>query len=239
MLSDHSNLRWLGRNFHVRPRHLHFQLCISITCILLILQSILLGWCFFLSLITMVTAAAGCHRSLERLPREVEVGDTKGNEGSEGMDERTGIVLMFQTSGSNWGIKDMSRRPRGRWGLPCVLCITKVCHVSPVIPNQIFLTQRGAEQVNDYFAALAEPPDPGIKAVNILCPKVSQKQKATEIGSVLQSFPSGQARNSINVILPDLPTEPPKHGPVPASPSPSQFGFKHRKWRLSTVSGQL
>lgn len=62
----------------------------------------------------MATAAAGCHRSLERLPREAEVGDTKGNEGSEGMGEWTGIVLMFQTSGSNWGIKDMSRRPGGR-----------------------------------------------------------------------------------------------------------------------------
>lgn len=45
----------------------------------------------------MATAAAGCHWSLECLPREAEVGDTKGNEGSEGMDEWTGIVLTFRT----------------------------------------------------------------------------------------------------------------------------------------------
>lgn len=86
-------------------------------------------------------------------------------------------------------------------------------------------------------AGRAEPPDHGIEAVNILCPKVSQK--ATEFGSVLQSFPSGQGRNSIHVALPDLPTELPKHGPVPASPSLTQFGFKHRKWREGTVSGQF
>lgn len=32
---------------------------------------------------------------VEWLPRETGVGDTKGNEGSKGMDGQSGIVLMF------------------------------------------------------------------------------------------------------------------------------------------------
>lgn len=57
--------------------------------ILLNLQTVDLGCHFLLSFITMATAAAaaGCHWSLEGLPRETEVGDTKGNEGTEGVDE--------------------------------------------------------------------------------------------------------------------------------------------------------
>lgn len=59
-------------------------------CILLNLQTIDLGCHFLLSFITMATAAAaaaGCRWSLEGLPRETEVGDTKGNGGTEGVDE--------------------------------------------------------------------------------------------------------------------------------------------------------
>lgn len=48
---------------------------------------------------------------------------------------------------------------------------------------------------------MAEPPDPGIKAVNILCPKVSQKQKATEIGSVLQSLVAKQGTANMSFFL--------------------------------------
>lgn len=62
-------------------------------------------------------AAAGCHWSLKGLPRETEVGDTKGNEGTEGVDEQTGSVLKIPKEIK----RKMSWRLRGSEGF-LLLC---------------------------------------------------------------------------------------------------------------------
>lgn len=66
---------------------------------------------------------------------------------------------------------------------------------------------------------------------------MSQSQSETESNRdrLFLTVSSGQARNSIHVILPDLPTEPPKHGPVPASPSLTQkMETEHHVWAIIT-----